>query len=446
MKLSKVTIESIGGIEYLEFATTGTLVEVIGVNGAGKTSVLTALRAVFESGHDFSVVKLGAKKGRVSLSLDDGTVVQLTITEKQSRVEITAPDGQTVPAPRSFLAELATGFSFDPTQLITATPKERTGYLLSVMPIKFDMAEIASTGAAINNPVTLVDGIADLDGLAAIRDSIYNTRKQLNKSVRDSEGTIASLRQGMPAEDGTDWQARWKELEAEATDVETQIRDAGQKADHEYSESTAILGLERDVIVADLQRQITALEEQVRVVRELYNVKKAAEARNLRDERLRHIADVAKPERERLATEKAQAWERSQAYGKAVGARQMIEAMAAKVRADSVESERLTRVLDALDALRRRKLDELPIPGVELKDGEVYVGGVPFEQLNTAQQFALSIRLAKLKLGRLSLMVVDHCEAFDAETWEIFRQSARDSGMQIVAAKVSDSALKVVAS
>jgi len=68
---------------------------------------------------------------------------------------------------------------------------------------------------------------------------------------------------------------------------------------------------------------------------------------------------------------------------------------------------------------------------------------VPFDQLNTAQQFALSIRLAKLRLGRLPLLVMDRGETFDAETWEAFRESAKESGLQIVAARVSSGALRV---
>jgi len=422
MKLDKVQIENIGGIEYLEFPMAGSLVEITGDNGVGKTSVLTALRAVFESGHDFAVVRLGEKKGRVTLTMDDKTVVQLTITEKQSRVEITAPGGQTVPAPRSFLNELAAGFAFDPTAIIRATPKERTAYLLSAMPITFTPEEItAATGDKVSGAAMPLYPV-DLDYLASYREGVFNQRKALNKTVRDSEGTIASLRQGMPAEDGTDWGAKWKALEEEATDVEVQIRDKEREVAEEYTAA-----------VAEYRAQIAKLEKRI------------DEARDARDLNLKKVADVAKPERNRLATEKAQAWEHSQAQGKAAGARQTIQTMQDTVRKDSVESERLTRVLEALDALRRRKLDELPIPGVELKDGEVFVGGVPFEQLNTAQQFALSIRLATLKLGRLPLLVIDHGECFSPETWESFRESARDSKLQIVVARVTSGSLGVTA-
>jgi energy-coupling factor transporter ATP-binding protein EcfA2 len=443
MKLQRVEIENLGGLECIAFDTVGSLVEVTGQNGSGKTSLLNSLRAVVEGGHDPSLIRLGAKKGVVRLLLDDNTTIVRTITEKASRTEITTSDGQIVPAPQSFIAELCGSFSFDPTSLISATPKERTAYLLSAMPIKFMPDEIAATGA--ERPDQACAPPVDLDGLAAIRDGVFGTRKTLNKSVRDSEGTIASLRQGMPAEDGADWAAKWKELEAEATDVEVQIRDAEKQAVNEYLAAANELRQARDGAIADLQKQIAELEKAIKVAGQLCE-SRIAEVRNEQDSKLKVIAERAKPARDTLATEKAQAWERSQAQGKALGARQTIEAMAVKVRADSVEAERLTRVLDALDALRRRKLDELPIPGVELKDGEVYVGGVPFEQLNTAQQFALSIRLAKLKLGRLPLIILDHCEAFSSETWELFRESAKESGLQIVTARVSDTPLTVVAS
>src|SRR5438270_7793157 len=75
MKLEKVQIESIGGIEYLEFPTSAALIEVTGDNGVGKSSVLNAIRCVVEGGHDPALLRLGAKKGVVRLLLDDGTTI-----------------------------------------------------------------------------------------------------------------------------------------------------------------------------------------------------------------------------------------------------------------------------------------------------------------------------------------------------------------------------------
>ncbi len=432
MQLKHINIENIGGIEYLEFPTAGALIEVSGSNGQGKTSVLNALRCVVEGGHNPALLRVGAKKGVVKLLLDDGTTITRTITEKASRTEVTTRDGQIIPAPQGFVNELCAGFAFEPTSLISASAKERTAFLLSAMPITFTGKEIAATG---------YDGVAvdaDLDGLASMRDGVFNTRKALNKTVRDADGTIASLRQGMPAEDGTDWTAKGQELEAKAAELEVAIRDEEREATEEYTGIVDVLTAKRDGIVADLQAKIQLAREQCQ--------RDMSVAINGRDAMLKNIAERAKPARDRLATEKAQAWERSQAAGKALGARQTIEAMQVRSKADFVESERLTLVLENLDALRRRKLDELPIPGVELKDGEVYVSGVPFEQLNTAQQFALSIRLAKLKLGRLPLLVIDHGEAFDADTWEAFRDSAKESGLQIVVARVDEGPLRVAAS
>ncbi len=435
MNLKHVEIADIGGIEFLSFPTEGALIEISGANGTGKTSTLSAIRAIVEGGHNPALLRVGAKKGVVKLLLDDGTTIVRTITEKASRTEVTTKDGQIIPAPQGFVNELTSGFSFEPTALISASAKERTAFLLSAMPIAFTPAEIEATGA--EHRMVASDG-TDLDGLAAIREGVFNTRKALNKTVRDSEGTIASLRQGMPAEDGADWGAKWKALEEEAADVEAQIRDAEREAAEAYIATVDALAAKRDQIVAELQNKIRRAQEECQHAMNL--------AINERDAKLKKVAEIAKPERSRLATEKAQAWERSQAQGKATGARQTIQTMQDKVRADSVESERLTQVIESLDALRRRKLDELPIPGVELKDGEVYVGGVPFEQLNTAQQFALSIRLAKLKLGRLPLLVVDHGEAFDAQMWESFRESAKGSGLQIVVARVDEGPLHVAAS
>ena len=74
MKISKLKIENLFGIEQLELD--GKSVELTGSNGVGKSSVLDAIRlALTNNSKRKYVVKNGKTEGRIFVKLDDGTSI-----------------------------------------------------------------------------------------------------------------------------------------------------------------------------------------------------------------------------------------------------------------------------------------------------------------------------------------------------------------------------------
>ena len=74
MKVTSISIENVMGVERLAFAP-GVLTLVEGRNGAGKTSILEAVRSALRGGHDPSLLRAGAERGSVRLVVEDGTVI-----------------------------------------------------------------------------------------------------------------------------------------------------------------------------------------------------------------------------------------------------------------------------------------------------------------------------------------------------------------------------------
>ena len=71
MKISKLKIENLYGIEQLELD--GKSVELTGSNGVGKSSVLDAIRlALTNNSKRKYIVKNGEKEGIVFVKLDNG--------------------------------------------------------------------------------------------------------------------------------------------------------------------------------------------------------------------------------------------------------------------------------------------------------------------------------------------------------------------------------------
>ena len=114
-------------------------------------------------------------------------------------------------------------------------------------------------------------------------------------------------------------------------------------------------------------------------------------------------------------------------------------------RTNEQAADKLTKALERIDALKAKKLAEDGIEGMEIVDGEVIVDGIPFDALNTQRQYEVAFQIACRGIGQLPLMVCDRAESFDAKNWQDFCEAAKASGFQILAARVTEGPLKVVA-
>ncbi len=413
---TKLICENFKGIKELDIELDPQLVIVEGDNGEGKSTLLDTFRCIADGGGGMELIRTGETKAKLDFVLDDGVVLRKTITAKRPTLDAERGDGTPIPSPKEYVNSLMEGVGFDPLRFMTCDKKERLAYLLEVAPVRFEVAELAAVGAQSSAAV-------DLPGLAAIEEQIRATRKRANAEVKSAEGTIERLQKDLPADDKTDWTARWKELEVEATDVEVEIKEAEQKVVNEYIIAANELRQARDGAIADLQKQIAELERAIKIAGQTCE-RRLMEVRNEQDAKLKGIADRAKPARDTLTTEKAQAWERSQNQGRIAGQRETIAAMKADVRTKSIESERLTRVLGGIEELRNKKLSSLPVDGVRITpEGDLFYDDVAWSELNTATQYALSFRFARLKGGRF--MLADHGEALGDNAWIEFCTAMR---------------------
>jgi hypothetical protein len=103
----------------------------------------------------------------------------------------------------------------------------------------------------------------------------------------------------------------------------------------------------------------------------------------------------------------------------------------------------LTATLEKLDTLKAAALANLPIKGVEVRDGEVYVDDIPFDRVNRARQIRTALNVARLRAGQLGLVCVDGLESLDPETFAQFEAAAAKSGLQFIVNRVSEGALTV---
>ncbi len=430
MRIESIEITDILGTKYHRFAP-GALTVIRGHNGSGKSSIIDALLSIFEGGHDPGLLRKGAKKGFIKLTLDDGTTITKTVTGKGSTVDILDAQGHIVPAPQRFIGDLAESLAADPARLLLTKQKDLLAVLLEVMPVRFDADELArEIGPEVAKLATVPARGADLDGLAAIRKQLYESRTAANRASRDADGAVYSLRQSLPEQDDKDWAAEAERLRADLAAAHQEVADVKAQATAEAVQA-------EHAILADYNARIQALSEE--------RAQKVAEARKEATDAHGRLDAEAKPVLDDLTAQAAAAQERAAAQAKAAGVRESIAVFDRKAKENNILSDRLTEAMERLDALKKRKFDSLPIPGLEVQDGKVLVDGVPWEHVNTARQVELAFAICALRVGKLPFMVVDDAEHFDADTWAAFEEGALASGFQVVAARVADGPLKIEA-
>lgn len=401
MQVREVEIQNIKGIEYLKFSP-GTLTVLAGANGAGKSSVIDAIRMIFDGGSDPGWLRKNAKKGYCKLVLDTGAVIHKHVTGTGSRLEIIDADGNPVAAPQAYVNGLAEALAVDPAKLLDPSlkPKDISKALLDVMPLTFTAEEFES--ACGDCPAEL-----SLAGMETMRKVVYSRRTKVKSEAETADRTVTGLRRDMGADDPTDWAARAKELTAE-------------KAAGEYD----IVAV-RDVAKREAEAQI----EHVRAVLA------AALAR---------IDAEARPELDRISADLVVAGERLQQQSKYKGAAETIERMSAAAREKFREADELTSQLERLDDLKKRKLAELPIDGLTFDGYQFLVDGVPWDHVNLARRTDVALQVAVLRAGPLKWLVLDNAEHLDSEGMELLRAGAERRGLQVLAARVTDAERLVV--
>ena len=133
MKVSKLKIENLYGIEQLELD--GKSIELTGTNGAGKSSVLDAIRlALTNNSKRKYIVKNGETEGRVLVKLDDGTIIdRKKRIDKSDYKSIKDENGNEINSPETFLKDIFTPLQLEPVEFLSMSEKEQNRILLNLI-------------------------------------------------------------------------------------------------------------------------------------------------------------------------------------------------------------------------------------------------------------------------------------------------------------------------
>lgn len=453
--ITRIEFENVGATEQ-QVIEPAPLTIVKGRNGAGKSTIIKAFREFFDGGYDPTIVRKGAEKATIKVTFSDGSYGTRVINTKnrKSTVELFSADGEKLRPAQERVSELAEGFSFDPLAILTAKKTDRLKYLEEFLDVPLAIEEVMDAVKEADlahgfNPRE--NAFVNIDRLHEVA---YSQRTKINVEADNLRGAVQVVRQGVPTlnEDGQDWTRAeadaalaYREASASLQVAERAVKERAEAA--RKAEDTK-LGTAMYAAEAEYQRAIAAAKEA--------RDKQIAEARATSSRNKETIARLETDELQRLQAEQGpvvaearaaydQAREALAAWNKATGARDQINKLEAEIKVKAGRALFLTNVLKRLKDLRAEKQQSNPIPGLEVRDGEIYYEGVEFDAVNTGKRMELCICMATLRATKCPILIIDDAINIDDANWAAFVAAARQSNLQIVAARLDAGDLRIEA-
>lgn len=433
-KVKKITIKNILGIQELEFEP-GVVTIIEGGNGAGKTSVLEAIKSLEGGGHDATLIRRGADEGETVMLLDDDTVFSKSIKPHKSELTARHPTMGGITAAQTFLRGLTDHLSVNPIEFLTS--KDRVQKLLEAMPLTMETARLQEAIDATGLKVPDLSKHHALEALRIVRAQVFDERTGVNRVAKESRTTAEGLRNSLPSDFTS------------ATVLENQLREhegAHRDADRELQRKMGVIDAEKERALSLVREQrdaeVRRLSEEIRRVE-----REAAQTLTIKgkefDDQKENLLLERRPTINQLGNRVTELREQLKAADRYENTRRMLEQARAKAEEHEEKSEKLTDAIAKLDRLRGQLLSALPIPGLEIRDGEVYHDDIPFPRLNLEKRVRLSVQVAKMRAGRLPLVCVDGLECLERSVFDAFVAELARSGLQGIVTRVTEGPLTV---
>lgn len=394
MKVKRLSIKNIMGIEDAEIEP-GRITLLRAGNGQGKSSTIAAIKVALGLEHDPRILRDGEDRGHVILLLDDGTRIRRGVTRKRiTAASVKSPDGENLG--QSYLDRLMTQVSVNPISFIDADEKTQIEMLLRHATFSVEDEEIEQAGM-VGPEEAQSEEWRRLDKLARIEHAhkrLTAERRELNRSIRDREGTIRTTRESLPEGDLETARTEQKVLSERCAELKSDL----EKRSKEIIEAAGEHG-------SATEKWFSKMVDELRAERD----RRLHAGREAKDQALSDLSATTAHLKD-LESEYAVKAEQIRSLERAAGAADMAAGMEGEVERDRTTTETMTDALRKLEGLKVEAMKYLPVDGLEIIDGELRFDNLPFRMVNTAEQIRVALNLATVTAGELGIILLDGIE------------------------------------
>ena len=163
-----------------------------------------------------------------------------------------------------------------------------------------------------------------------------------------------------------------------------------------------------------------------------------AKATASKDAGLEAFEQQYKPKLETLIEARGRAMQMVEQAANHKASEELIARLKAEKSTSDLKAEAITINLRKLDELKAQQLSDIPIPGLEISDGDLLVDSIPYDRVNEAEKSRIAVEIMCLNQGELPLMILDRSEVMDNQNWESFKKACLNKGIQLFTARVTD--------
>lgn len=476
MKISKLKIENLYGIEQLELD--GKSIELTGTNGSGKSSVLDSIRlALTNNSKRKYIIKNGEKEGRVLVKLDDGTTIdRKKRTDKSDYKSIKDENGNEINSPETFLKDIFTPLQLEPVEFLNMSEQEQNRILLNLIDFKEDKTEfIKKNFGELPSWVDYNNSILEiLSQIQSKEGGYYQNREEINRNARNGLAIIKDIAKDIPDNYDAD---KWRNYTlSDKYEELNKIKNYNEKIErsitYKNNYDNTVKGLKGELdsklnVINTLKQErkktletsILELENKISLLKkDLENVDNEFlidenKAQAEYDQEIAKLSENIKIANEWSAKEKQnteiienELKVAEEMKGHLNEYDRMID-MQQKVENLNQQSEALTKKIELARNLPGEILKEanIPVKNLTVENGIPLVNGLPVNGLSEGEKLDLCVDITLAKENNLKLILIDGIERMSDINKQKIYEKCKQSGVQVISTRTTnDNSLTII--
>ncbi len=408
MKIVKLVAENLKRLKCVEIDPKGSIIEISGANGAGKSSVLDAIWWTLAGtrGMQKQPLRQGASDGVSVVELDDLKVTRRYSHTGSTLVVERKSDGVRLKTPQDVLDKLIGKIAFDPLAFSRMKPKDQFDQLRKL--VKIDV---------------------DIDKLDEQNRSDFEKRTDINREVKSMQSRAeVSFPANLPAEK-IDISALSEQVEKAAThNKERELEENRRAGVARQIQNLLEKASDDDAAVAHLKCEIKALEERI-AKREADAASRRKAAGDLKNEldRKQPIPDAID------VTDIRKKINDAVAINSLISRREDNKALLAQISEKRAAADALTDAIEAREKAKAAAIAsaKFPVPGLGFGSNEVLLNGVPFEQGSSAEQLRASCAIAMATNPEIRVITIRDGSLLDDASMAVLGELAKGNDFQL---------------
>lgn len=476
MKISKLKIENVYGIEHLELD--GKSIELVGSNGVGKSSVIDSVRlALTNNSKRKYIVKNGETEGRVYVKLDDGiTIDRKKRIDKSDYKSIKDENGNEINSPEAFLKDIFTPLQLEPVEFLSMSEQEQNRILLNLIEFNKDKVEFIKEKFGENiNWVNYDNSILEiLNEIQAKDGKYYLDREEINRNARNALAIASDIAKDLPDNYEVDkWRNyilsdkyeelnKKKEFNAKIDksivykeNYDNKIKGLKGELDSKLAtlkslKETKKKAYEEDI--AEMKKSIALKEKDLEnldnefIIEENKEQAKYNEEVAKLDENIKIANEWISKEKVNTETLENELKIAEEMKGHINEYDRMIE-MQRNAEKLKEQSEILTDKIELARNLPGQILKEstIPVKNLTVENGVPLVNGLPIQNLSEGEKLMLCVDVALSNPDSLKLILIDGVEKLSETNRNELYKICKEKGLQYIATRTTnDNELKII--